>query len=66
MNRSGESYGYEAKCMAHFILEGHDEQETADEFDTSRETVRRRLKMLGYTYADLVEFRETKKKEATV
>lgn len=58
MERTGESYEYEAKSMAQFILEGHDEQETADEFGTGRTTVRRRLKSIGHTYADLVEMRE--------
>lgn len=58
MERTRESYLYEARCMAQFILEGHDEQQTADEFDTSRETVRRRLKSIGHTYADIVEIRK--------
>lgn len=63
MNRSGDSYGYEAKCMAYFILEGHNQQQTADEFNTTRKTVTKRLKLIGHTYADLVEIREARKKK---
>ena len=45
------------------VKEGLSEAETAKEFETSKNMVRRRLKMLGYTYADLVELREARKKE---
>lgn len=58
---------YEAKSMTEYILNGHSEIETANEFGVTPLTVRRRLKMLGYTYADLVEFRKTiNKKEAAM
>lgn len=58
---------YEAKSMTEYILNGHSETETANEFGVTPVTVRRRLKMLGYTYADLVEFRKTiNKKEAAI
>ena len=58
MIRRGASYTYEARAMVQYILEGHNEQETSEEFDVSRETVRRRLKTLGYTYEDLANFRD--------
>lgn len=49
------------------VKEGLSEAETAKEFNTSKDMVRRRLKMLGYTYADLVDMREARKKKgATV
>lgn len=49
------------------VKEGLSEAETAKEFNTSKDMVRRRLKMLGYTYIDLVELREARKnKEVTV
>ncbi len=46
-------------CM---VKEGLSEAETAKEFGTSKDMVRRRIKMLGYTYADLVELREHEKR----
>lgn len=58
MRFEGQIYGYEAKSMAQFILEGHNLQETANEYGTSRETVRRRLRNIGYTYAELRELYE--------
>lgn len=66
MIRRGESYQFEAKGMVQFILEGHNEQETADEFDTSRETVRRRLRSIGYNYADLAEMRDATRSAGTI
>lgn len=55
MNRTLKSYVYEARSMVQFILEGNNEKETAEEFNVSHEIVRRRIKLLGYTYEDLVE-----------
>ncbi len=52
----------EAKEMVKFILKGHNETETADEFCTSKDTVRRRLKSIGYTYADLKELADKRSK----
>lgn len=62
MERTRESYIYEAKAMAKFILEGHDQVETAKEFDTSRKTVTYRLKSIGHTYTDLKELADQRSK----
>lgn len=62
MERARESYIHEAKCMAKFILEGHNKIETAKEFDTSHQIVSRRLKSIGYTYADLKELADKRSK----
>lgn len=51
-------YRGEAKEMANCILRGSSIEQTAKEFETSTETVRRRIKLLGYTSQDLVEIRE--------
>lgn len=58
---NGDNFFYEAKGMAHFIVEGHSLQETADEFGVKKEEVRRRLKLIGYTFTDLTEIREARK-----
>ena len=58
MYRTGESYKYEARSMVQFILEGHNEKETAEEFGVSRETVAKRIKSLGHTYEAIVELRD--------
>lgn len=64
MGRTRESYENENKAMVYFILQGHGETETAKEFEINRSTLRHRLKKMGYTYADLVEMRESKKKQS--
>lgn len=60
MIRTERNYAYESKEMARFILKGHSEKETAEEFNVSCGTVRNRLKWIGYTYADLLELRESR------
>lgn len=47
--------------MAYFILEGHSLDETASEFGVKKRDVRRRLKLIGYTFTDLVEIRKSRK-----
>lgn len=58
MYRTGESYRYEARSIVQFILEGHNKEETAEEFKVSRETVARRIKSLGYTYGTIADLRD--------
>lgn len=58
MYRTGESYKYEARSMVQFILEGHNKEETAEEFEVSCGTVARRIKSLGYTYEAIAELRD--------
>lgn len=58
MERTNESFHYEAKSMVQYILEGHSKKETQKEFNVSRETLDRRLLGLGYTFADLIEARK--------
>lgn len=53
------NYYNEAVSMKEFILEGHNEKETAEEFGVSTGTVRKRLSYyLNCTYADLAEMRK--------
>lgn len=64
---NGDNFFYEAKGMAYFVIEGHSLVETAKEFGVSKKMVKKRLKIIGYTYADLVEIRKARKeKGATV
>lgn len=58
---NGDNFFYEAKGMAQYILEGHNLQETADEFGVQKTQVRRRLKLIGYTVTDLIEARKLSK-----
>lgn len=58
---NGDNFFYEAKGMAYFILEGHSLDETASEFGVKKRDVRRRLKLIGYTFTDLVEVRKSRK-----
>lgn len=55
----------EAKEMAKCILKGYSVQQTADEFETSKETVRRRIKLLGLTTECLVEIRKNRQSKKT-
>lgn len=63
MNTRYAFYRGEAKEMANYILKGHNLEQTATRFDTSKETVRRRLNLLSFRYKDLVEIREKRKAE---
>lgn len=63
---NGDNFFYEAKVMAYFIIEGHNLDETASEFGVKKRDVRIRLKLIGYTYADLVEIRKAKKQSRVV
>lgn len=60
MTRMQEIYMYQARGMVQFILEGHSESETAKEFNVTCKAVRNRLQWIGYTYAELVELRESR------
>lgn len=60
MERTNESFYYEAKSMVQYILEGHSKKETKQEFRVNDRTLDRRLLGLGYTFADLVEIRKEK------
>ena len=54
-------YRGEAREMAKCILKGSSVEQTAKKFDTSKETVRRRLQLLNLKAEELVEIREAKK-----
>lgn len=54
----------QTKGMALFILEGHNLTETSKEFGLSRDAIRNRLKLIGFTYTDLVEMRKKKSEQA--
>lgn len=56
-------YRGEAREMAKCILKGSSVEQTAKKFDTSKETVRRRLQLLDLKAEELVEIREAKKAE---
>lgn len=58
-----EKQVYEAKGMAMMILGGYSQVETAKEYGTTKQTVERRLHMIGHTYRGLVEIREARKKQ---
>lgn len=58
---------YEAMSIVQYIIEGHSKVETGEEFGIRPQSVDKKLKAIGYTYADLVELREERKnKEAKV
>lgn len=53
-------YRGEAREMANCILKGYTVEQTAEKFDTSKKTVRRRLQLLNLKPEKLIEIREAK------
>lgn len=54
----------QAESMALFILDGHNLNETSDEFGISKEAIRYRLKLIGLTCTDLEKARKERSKQA--
>lgn len=56
---------YEAMSIVQYILEGHNKAEAGKEFDLKPQLIDKKLKSIGYTYAEIVEQRELKKKQGS-